>query len=68
MKKKSLFDEIKEFNQNKKKLIPILVILGVFGLILPVLPGVLLLFLGFILLFPRQGEDFLKKIRKKLTF
>ena len=66
MSKKTLKEEIQEFQKNKKRLVHAIIVLGVIGLFLPVLPGVALLFLGFLLLFPRQGEDFLKKIRQTI--
>ena len=65
MRKKDLVDEIRDFQKNKKKLIPVLVVLGILGLFLPILPGVALLFFGFLLIFPREGENLLKKIRSK---
>ncbi|MCH6558946.1 hypothetical protein IIA28_17305 [candidate division KSB1 bacterium] len=65
MSKKDLVDEIRDFQKNKKKLIPVLVVLGILGLFLPILPGVALLFFGFLLIFPREGENLLKKIRSK---
>ncbi len=65
MSKKNLVDEVRDFQKNKKKLIPVLVVLGILGLFLPILPGVALLFFGFLLIFPREGENLLKKIRSK---
>ncbi len=65
MSKEDLVDEIRDFQKNKKKLIPVLVVLGILGLFLPILPGVALLFFGFLLIFPREGENLLKKIRSK---
>ncbi len=65
MRKKDLVDEIKDFQKNKKKLIPVVIVLGIVGLFLPILPGVALLFFGFLLIFPREGEKLLKKIRSK---
>ncbi len=65
MEKKDLVDEIKDFRKNKKKLILIVVVFGILGLFLPILPGVALLFFGFLLIFPREGETLLKKIRSK---
>lgn len=66
MHKKELVDEIREFQQSKKIAIPIILSLGILGLVLPVLPGVALLFLGFLLIFPREGEEVIKKIRIKI--
>ncbi len=65
MRKKDLIDEIENFRENKKKLIPVVIVLGILGLFLPILPGVALLFFGFLLIFPRDGEKLLKKIRSK---
>ncbi len=65
MIQKNLVDEIKDFRKDKKKLIPAVIVLGVLGLFLPVLPGVALLFFGFLLVFPLEGENLLKKIRTK---
>lgn len=65
MEKKDLVEEIKDFRKNKKQLLPIIVVLGILGLFLPILPGVALLFFGFLLIFPREGENLLKKIRNK---
>jgi len=65
MSKKNLVDEIRDFQKDKKKLIPVLIVLGILGLFLPILPGVALLVFGFLLIFPREGENLLKKIRSK---
>ena len=65
MRNKDLVDEIKDFRQNKKKLIPVVIVLGILGLFLPILPGVALLFFGFLLIFPKEGEKLLKKVRSK---
>ena len=65
MRKKDLVDEIKDFKENKKKLIPVVIVLGILGLFLPLLPGVVLLFFGFLLIFPKEGENLLKKIRSQ---
>ena len=65
MQKKDLVDEIKDFRQNKKKLIPVVIVLGILGLLLPILPGVALLFFGFLLIFPKEGDNLLNKIRSK---
>ena len=65
MRKKDLIDEIEDFRENKKKLIPVVIVLGILGLFLPILPGVALLFFGFLLIFPKEGENLLKKVRSK---
>lgn len=64
MGKKSLNEEISDFQQDKKKLVPYLLLLGLIGLFLPVLPGIAILFLVFLLIFPRYGEDIISRIRE----
>lgn len=64
MIKKTLVEEISDFRKAKKVLIPVLLTVGCLGLFLPVLPGLAFIFLGFVLLFPKQGNDLLNKIRK----
>ncbi len=64
MTKKTLVEEISDFRKAKKVLIPVLLTVGCLGLFLPVLPGLAIIFLGFLLLFPKQGDDLLDKIRK----
>lgn len=66
-KKKTLHEEIKDFQKDKSKLIPLLIFFGLLGLLFPILPGLALLFLGFLLIFPRQGEEVINKIRKFLN-
>jgi hypothetical protein len=63
MPKKSLADVIKDYQKDKKKLIPILIALGLVGLIFPILPGIAILFLSLLLIFPRRGEEVIRKIR-----
>lgn len=62
--KKPLREEIKDFQKEKNKLMPILIALGLLGLLFPILPGLALLFFAFLLVFPRQGEIFIQRIRK----
>ena len=58
-----LFEEIRQFQKDKKKLIPALIVLGVMGIFLPVIPGLAALALAALLLFPRQSDKLIKKIR-----
>lgn len=62
-KKKSLYEEMKKFQAEKKSYIIILLVLGVLGLIFPVIPGLFLIGLAIALLSPRHGELILKKIK-----
>jgi uncharacterized protein YqgC (DUF456 family) len=64
---KPLFEEIKQFQKDKKKLVPALILLGVLGIFLPVIPGFAALALAFLLVFPRQSEKFIKKVRTSLN-
>lgn len=67
MQKKKLNDEIKEFQKSKKILIPALIFFGITGLFLPVIPGLAFLAMAFLLIFPKQGEDVISKLRNKLN-
>ncbi len=62
-KKKSLYDEIKEFHKEKKKYVVLLFFFGILGLVFPVIPGLLLLGLGVALLDPVNGEKLLGKAK-----
>jgi len=66
-KKTSLIDEMKKFRQEKKFYIITLFVLGILGLIFPVIPGLLLIGLGIMLISPRHGEALLGKIKKWLN-
>jgi hypothetical protein len=66
-KKKTLHEEIEDFQKEKSKLIPLLIFFGLLGLLFPILPGLALLFLGFLLIFPRQGEEVINKVRRFLN-
>lgn len=63
-KKSSLIDEMKKFREEKKYYIIALFILGILGLIFPVIPGLLLIGLGIMLISPKHGEALLEKIKK----
>jgi hypothetical protein len=63
-KKNSLYDEMKKFQSEKKNYVIALIILGVLGLILPIIPGLLLIGSGIALISPKYGEALLEKIKK----
>ncbi len=63
---KSLFEEIKQFQNEKRKYSTVLIVLGILGLIIPVIPGLLFLSLGIGLANPRYGEELIAKIKMKL--
>jgi uncharacterized membrane protein YbaN (DUF454 family) len=68
MARKHLFQEIREYQVKKKFIIPMLLILGTAGLFLPVLPGIAMIVVAVLLLFPRHGEQFLQKMKRSLSF
>lgn len=64
MNRFDLREEIRQFQKKKTRFaIPILV-LGVLGLILPVIPGVALIMLAILLLFPMQGQRLIDRIKR----
>jgi len=67
MEKKSLLDEIRAFQKGKKFIIPALIILGLAGIILPIIPGLAILAIAFMLIFPKQGRESLNRLRKNIA-
>lgn len=63
-RRKSLYEEIVDFQCFKKYVGIPLIALGVAGLLLPLLPGLILIFLGFMLVVPRKAEEIIDKIRR----
>jgi uncharacterized protein YqgC (DUF456 family) len=61
--KKPLWEEIVDFTKSKNKLAISLIALGLLGLVLPILPGLLLIFVGVYLLKPEWVEK-LKELFK----
>ena len=68
MARKYLFQEIRDYQNKKKFIVPLLLIAGVTGLFLPILPGITIIALAVLLMFPRQGERLLEKIKSSLSF
>ncbi len=62
-KKKSLYEEIKKFQDEKKLYGIVLLVLGILGLIFPIIPGLLLIGLAITLISPKHGEVILKKLK-----
>jgi len=54
--KKPLWEEIVDFTKSKNKLAVVLIALGLIGLVLPILPGILLILVGIYLLKPEWVE------------
>jgi len=60
-----MFDRLKKFG-GKYRLIGIpLIILGILGLLLPLLPGIILIGFGLYILFPGRVEKLWTKIRQQ---
>ncbi len=62
---KPLWEDILEFHKNRQLLGIILVILGSAGLLLPILPGLLVIILGLALLAPDKFGSVFNWIRSK---
>ena len=60
----SLAEKIKKFQAKKKILVPLLLVLGLVGIVLPVIPGLALLFFAFLLLFPKLGPNLESRIAR----
>jgi len=61
---KPLWHDIIKFSRNKSKLAIGFIVLGLLGLILPIIPGVLLLAFGIFLLKPEWYETFRRWFKK----
>ena len=63
--KNPLWEDILEFHKNRQLLGIVLVILGVAGLLLPILPGLIVIILGLALLAPDKFGSALNWFRNK---
>ena len=59
--KDPLWHEIKKFSKHKSKIAIGFILLGLLGLVLPVIPGILLLLIGLFILKPEWYEKFKRK-------
>jgi len=64
-KRKALWVEIASFSKRKYKIAIVFILLGLTGLILPVIPGLLLLGVGIFILKPEWFEVLRKKFSLK---
>jgi len=62
-RKRSLYEEMKAFQREKKKYVIFLILFGLLGLIFPIIPGLFLIGLGIALISPRQGQALFDKIK-----
>ena len=63
--KKPLWEDILKFHKNRLKLGIMLVILGAFGLLIPILPGLIVILLGLALIAPDKFGSILEWMRNK---
>jgi hypothetical protein len=61
----ALWEDIARFSKNKYKIAAVFIILGLSGLILPVIPGLLLLAIGIFIIKPEWFSKIRDKLRKK---
>jgi uncharacterized membrane protein YbaN (DUF454 family) len=62
-KSQKLTDEMRQFKNEKKWYGIVLISLGFIGLVLPIMPGWLLIAAGIALISPKFGERMLEKIK-----
>lgn len=65
--KRPLVDEIRRFRKGKIKTAVILLVLGLAGLVLPILPGALFILLALWLVFPDQSEKLWARLKEALA-
>jgi len=65
--KRPLIDEIRHFRKNKIKTAVILLVVGLIGLALPIIPGLLFILLAVWLLFPDQSEKLWARLKEALA-
>ena len=66
--KKPLWQDILSYTRSKNKIAVALIIIGVLGLALPVLPGVLLIVIGLLILKPEWADKLKQKLRNNKDF
>ena len=65
-KKRKIRDEIRTFRRIRPYIAIPLLVIGVIGLVFPVIPGLALIFVGVMLLLPRTGDKLVRTIKSKL--
>lgn len=60
----NLRQEIRQFQKKKMRFAVPIIIVGIMGLVLPVIPGIALILLGILLLFPLQGKRLIDRLRQ----
>lgn len=66
-RKSALIEEIRRFRSGKVRTAVVLLVFGVAGLVLPIIPGLLFILLALWLVFPDQSEKIWQRIKEALA-
>lgn len=66
-RKRPLVDEIRSFRKNKIKTALLLLVIGLAGLVLPIIPGLVFILLAVWLVFPDQSEKLWQRLKEALA-
>ncbi len=66
-RKRPLVDEIRSFRKNKIKTALLLLVIGLAGLVLPIIPGLVFILLAVWLVFPDQSEKLWERLKEALA-
>ncbi len=64
VKNSNLREDIRRFRRRKAWYAVPLLILGIVGLVLPIMPGWILIFLAIFLLFPATGDKIIERLKR----
>jgi len=66
-RKRPLVEEIRSFRKNKIKTALLLLVIGLAGLVLPIIPGLVFILLAVWLVFPDQSEKLWERLKEALA-
>jgi hypothetical protein len=66
-RKRPLVDEIRSFRKNKIRTALLLLMIGLAGLVLPIIPGLIFILLAVWLVFPDQSEKLWERLKEALA-
>jgi len=66
-RKRPLVEEIRSFRKNKIKTALLLLVIGLAGLVLPIIPGLVFILLAVWLIFPDQSEKLWERLKEALA-
>jgi len=66
-RKRPLVDEIRSFRKNKIRTALLLLVIGLAGLVLPIIPGLIFILLAVWLVFPDQSEKLWERLKEALA-